>query len=41
MGIAKDLTGNYQTGLLTLALPTLVAVGIVLWMRHEALRDRL
>ncbi len=37
MGIAKDLTGNYQTGLLTLAVPTLVAVGIALWMRHEVL----
>ena len=38
MGIAKDLTGNYQGGLLTLAVPTLVSVGIVLWMRHEVAR---
>jgi ACS family tartrate transporter-like MFS transporter len=38
MGIAKDLTGNYQRGLLTLALPTLLAAIITLWMRRVALR---
>jgi len=38
MGYAKDLTGNYQRGLLTLAVPTLLAAGITLRMRHIALR---
>lgn len=38
MGIAKDLTGDYQHGLLTLAIPCLLAVLITLWMRHVALR---
>lgn len=37
MGIAKDLTGNYQRGLLTLAVPSLFAALITLWMRHVAL----
>jgi hypothetical protein len=33
MGIAKDLTGDYQHGLLTLTLPTLAAEGMMLRMR--------
>jgi MFS transporter, ACS family, tartrate transporter len=40
MGIAKDLTGDYQHGLLTLTIPSLAAAGIVLWMRKVALRQR-
>ncbi len=40
MGLAKDWTGNYQTGLLTLALPTLAGAGIVLYMRHQTIHSR-
>jgi MFS transporter, ACS family, tartrate transporter len=36
MGLAKDFTGNYQTGLLTLAIPSLAGAAIVLVMRHKA-----
>jgi len=36
MGIAKDLTGDYQHGLLTLTVPALGAAGILLWMRRRA-----
>jgi MFS transporter, ACS family, tartrate transporter len=38
MGIAKDLTGDYQHGLLTLTIPSLVAAGIMFWMRRDSLR---
>jgi ACS family tartrate transporter-like MFS transporter len=41
MGIAKDLTGNYQRGLLTLTVPSLAAAGIVLWMRRVARRQKI
>ena len=34
MGIAKDLTGDYQRGLLTLTVPALLAAAIILWMRR-------
>lgn len=43
MGIAKDLTGNYQRGLLTMALPMLVGAGIMFylrWQAHEAVHER-
>jgi ACS family tartrate transporter-like MFS transporter len=40
MGRAKDFTGNYQTGLLTLAIPALVGAGILLVMRRQASRAR-
>jgi ACS family tartrate transporter-like MFS transporter len=42
MGRAKDFTGNYQSGLLTLAVPALAGAGILLFMRHQAspYRDR-
>jgi ACS family tartrate transporter-like MFS transporter len=40
MGRAKDFTGNYQTGLLTLAIPALAGAAILLFMRHQALRSR-
>ena len=36
MGIARDWTGDYQHGLLTLTVPALAAAGIVLWMRRRA-----
>lgn len=39
MGYAKDLTGDYQRGLLTLAIPSLLAALMILWMRHIALRQ--
>ena len=35
MGLAKDFTGNYKTGLLTLALPTVMGGFIVLIMRRR------
>jgi ACS family tartrate transporter-like MFS transporter len=35
MGIARDLTGNYQRGLLTLTAPSLACVGIMLAMRRS------
>jgi MFS transporter, ACS family, tartrate transporter len=38
MGRAKDFTGNYQTGLLTLAIPALAGAAILLFMRHQAMR---
>ena len=38
MGIAKDLTGNHQRGLITLSLPMLAAAGIMLYMRYQAHR---
>jgi ACS family tartrate transporter-like MFS transporter len=37
MGRAKDFTGNYQSGLLTLAIPTLAGAAIVLVMRHKVI----
>ena len=38
-GIAKDLTGNYQRGLLTLSVPMLAAAGIMFYMRQQSLRS--
>jgi len=35
-GMAKDFTGSYQVGLLSLALPHVVAAIIVLLLRHRA-----
>jgi ACS family tartrate transporter-like MFS transporter len=40
MGRAKDFTGNYQTGLLTLAIPALAGVAILLYMRNQAIGSR-
>jgi ACS family tartrate transporter-like MFS transporter len=37
-GLAKDYTGSFQTGLLWLAIPYLVAAGIVLFLRRSARR---
>jgi MFS transporter, ACS family, tartrate transporter len=39
MGIARDLTGNYRRGLLTMAVPMLVGAGIMFYLRgrsHDA-----
>src|SRR5271156_4329548 len=38
MGIAKDLTGNYQHGILTLTIPNLIAAAIMLHMWRKTLR---
>lgn len=35
MGYAKDLTGNYQRGLLTLTIPALLCALLTLWMRRS------
>ncbi len=39
MGLAKDFTGNYQSGLLTLAIPALAGAGILLVMRYQVIRS--
>jgi ACS family tartrate transporter-like MFS transporter len=39
MGIARDLTGNNQRGLLTMAVPMLIAAGIMLHLRRQSHRD--
>ena len=39
MGRAKDFTGNYQSGLLTLAIPALAGAAILLVMRHQVNRS--
>jgi MFS transporter, ACS family, tartrate transporter len=36
MGIARDLTGNYQRGLLTMAPPMLLAAAIMLYLRRQS-----
>jgi len=38
MGLARDLTGSYQTGLTLLCLPGLVSAGIIATLRWMALR---
>jgi ACS family tartrate transporter-like MFS transporter len=38
MGIAKDLTGNDRRGLLMMAIPMLVAAGIMLYLRRQTYR---
>jgi len=38
MGLAKDLTGNYQRGMLTLTIPSLIAAGIMFRMMIQAKR---
>jgi MFS transporter, ACS family, tartrate transporter len=40
MGLARDYTGDYRYGLITLALPMLVAAGIMFYMRRGAMRLR-
>ena len=44
MGFARDLTGNYQHGLLTMTAPMLIATGVMLYLRRQerlAVRCRL
>jgi ACS family tartrate transporter-like MFS transporter len=36
MGIAKDLTGNDQRGLFTMAFPMLLSAAIILYLRRVA-----
>ena len=38
MGIAKDLTGNYRRGLLTMVAPMLIGAGIMLYLRWQSQR---
>ena len=38
MGIAKDLTGNYRRGLLTMAVPMIIGAAIMLYLRKQAQR---
>jgi hypothetical protein len=40
MGLMKDLTGNYQRGLITLAIPSLAAAAIMLSVRRNSLRRK-
>src|SRR5215469_14375837 len=40
MGVAKDLTGDYQRGLLTLTIPSFVAAAIMFAMRRSVDRER-
>jgi MFS transporter, ACS family, tartrate transporter len=40
MGLMKDLTGNYQRGLITLAIPGLAAAAIMLAVRRSAQRRK-
>jgi ACS family tartrate transporter-like MFS transporter len=39
MGRARDFTGNYQSGMLTLAIPSLAGAAIVLVMRHQVIHS--
>jgi ACS family tartrate transporter-like MFS transporter len=39
MGHAKDFTGNYQSGLLTLAIPMLAGAAILFVMRQQMIRS--
>jgi ACS family tartrate transporter-like MFS transporter len=38
IGFAKDLTGDYQRGLITMTLPMLLAAGIMFYLRADARR---
>src|SRR5579864_550413 len=40
MGRARDFTGNYQSGLLTLAVPAIAGAAILLVMRHRVARSQ-
>ncbi|HKO17469.1 MAG TPA: MFS transporter [Acidobacteriaceae bacterium] len=39
MGVARDLTGNYQRGLITMAIPMLIATSIILVLRGIQAHD--
>jgi MFS transporter, ACS family, tartrate transporter len=38
MGLAKDLTGSYQRGLLTMAFPMIAGAGIMFYLRRQSLK---
>jgi ACS family tartrate transporter-like MFS transporter len=38
IGVAKDWTGNYQRGLLTLAIPSFAGAVILMFMRRQVAR---
>ena len=40
MGVAADLTGGYQRGLLTLVVPSLIAMFLMFGIRRDAMRRR-
>ncbi|HEX6496797.1 MAG TPA: MFS transporter, partial [Acidobacteriaceae bacterium] len=40
MGLAADLTGDYHRGLLTLAVPSLIAMLIIFGIRRDAMRRK-
>jgi MFS transporter, ACS family, tartrate transporter len=40
MGLARDHTGDYRVGLMSLAVPMLVAAGIMMYLRRGAIRLR-
>jgi ACS family tartrate transporter-like MFS transporter len=40
MGRARDLTGDYQHGLLTLAIPSLAAAALIILMQNSAQRNQ-
>jgi ACS family tartrate transporter-like MFS transporter len=37
MGFLKDLTGNYQRGLVILSIPMLLCAGIMIYLGRQAL----
>jgi MFS transporter, ACS family, tartrate transporter len=41
IGFAKDLTGDYQSGLRLMAIPMLVGAGIMLYLRRDARRRQI
>ena len=41
IGFAKDLTGDYQSGLRLMAIPMLLGAGIMLYLRRDARRRQL
>jgi MFS transporter, ACS family, tartrate transporter len=41
IGFAKDLTGDYQSGLRLMSLPMLLGTGIILYLRYDARRRHL
>jgi len=40
MGFARDLTGNYQLGLLAMTVPMLTSAVIMLYLRRQAIRTK-
>ncbi|HWG20006.1 MAG TPA: MFS transporter [Terracidiphilus sp.] len=40
MGVARDITGTFERGLLTMAIPMLIATAIMFYLRHLTLEVR-